>query len=344
MTGRTMNGAGPTVTRIAVDAMGGDHAPEEIVAGALLAAAEGSARILLVGEQHRLRELVPASERSIEIVDAPEAVLMDEPPAQAVRRSERTSLGVAIDLVRDGRADAVVSAGNSGAFLAIALVRLRKIEGIARPAIAAVLPAKKGPVVLIDAGANVDCRPEWLVQFAIMGSAYSRALGIENPRVGIVSVGEERAKGNAQTIEAAAMLDTAPVNFIGNLEGKDILADGADVAVTDGFVGNVVLKVGEGAASLLAGATRDTLMNANPIVKFGALLCKPALDKLKLRFSYESYGGAPLLGVRGHCIVAHGRANRNAMRNAIRAAALAAREDVVGHIEAAIAPVAAKGA
>ena len=178
-----------------------------------------------------------------------------------------------------------------------------------------------------------------------MGTAYAEcALGIASPRVGIVSVGEERAKGNTQAIEAATLLDAAPVNFIGNVDGKDILFNHADVVVTDGFVGNVVLKVGEGAANLLGGATRDTLLHSNAIVKLGALLVKPALDKLKLRFSYESYGGAPLLGVRGHCIVAHGRANRNAMRNAIRAAARAASENVVGQIERIAAPLVAKEA
>lgn len=341
MTARMLDGPGPP--RIAVDAMGGDHAPGEIVAGALLAAAEGH-EIVLVGDRTVLAPLVGRSSR-VRIVDAPEAVLMDEPPSQALRRCEATSLGIAVDLVRDGEADAVVSAGNSGAFLAIALIRLRTIEGIARPAIAAVLPARDGPVVLIDAGANVDCRPEWLVQFAIMGTAYAEgALGIAKPRVGIVSVGEERAKGNAQAIEAASLLDAAPVNFIGNVDGKDILFNHADVVVTDGFVGNVVLKVGEGAANLLGGATRDTLVHSNALVKLGALLVKPALDRLKLRFSYESYGGAPLLGVRGTCIVAHGRANRNAMRNAIRAAARAARENVVGHIESIAAPLVAKEA
>jgi glycerol-3-phosphate acyltransferase PlsX len=343
MAARMFDGQGPEVPRIAVDAMGGDYAPGEIVAGALAAADEGH-EIILVGDQRRLAPLVRRHER-VRICDAAESISMDEPPAQALRRCDTTSLGVAVNLVREGEAEAVVSAGNSGAFLAIALIRLRTIEGIARPAIAAVLPAKEGPIVLIDAGANVDCRPEWLVQFAIMGSAYAEGvLGIEAPRVGIVSVGEERAKGNAQAIEAAALLDAAPVNFVGNVEGKDILFNHADVVVTDGFVGNVILKVGEGAAVLLGSATRDTLVHSNALVKLGALLVKPALDKLKLRFSYESYGGAPLLGVRGHCIVAHGRANRNAMRNAIRAAARAARENVVGHIESVVAPLVAKEA
>ncbi|HXP91937.1 MAG TPA: phosphate acyltransferase PlsX [Candidatus Binatia bacterium] len=343
MAARMFDGHGRKAPRIAVDAMGGDHAPAEVVAGALLAAAEGH-EIVLVGDRAKLAPLIRRNER-VEIVDAPEVISMDEAPSAALRRCDVTSLGIAVDLVRDGEADAVVSAGNSGAFLAIALIRLRTIEGIARPAIAAVLPAKEGPIVLIDAGANVDCRPEWLVQFAIMGSAYAEGvLGIAAPRVGIVSVGEERAKGNAQTIEAAALLDAAPVNFVGNVEGKDILFNHADVVVTDGFVGNVILKVGEGAATLLGGATRDTLIHSNALVKLGALLVKPALDKLKLRFSYESYGGAPLLGVRGHCIVAHGRANRNAMRNAIRAASRAARENVVGHIESVAAPLVAKEA
>src|ERR1700738_3139139 len=182
---------------------------------------------------------------------------MDANASQAVRKSQGTSLGDAVDLVRDGRADAVVSAGNSGAFLAIALIRLRTIPGIARPAIGAVLPGKEGPVVLCDAGANVDCKPEWLMQFGVMGSAYARAaLGIANPRVGVISVGEEPTKGNAQVLEAAELLRRAPVDFVGNVEGKDILLNHADVVVADGVVGNVILKTAGGSATHFRERTR----------------------------------------------------------------------------------------
>ena len=321
--------------RIAVDAMGGDHAPEEIVAGAKLAEAAGDAEIILVGDEARIRALL--GESAIRVVHAPNAIAMDDHPSAALR-IENSSLAVAINLVRDGAADAVVSAGNSGAFLAIGTVRLRKIPGIARPAISVLMPGKSGPVVILDSGANVDCRPEWLVQFGVMGSAYARALlGVERPRVGIISVGEERTKGNAQTIEAARLLDLAPLNFIGNIEGRDIFNGLADVIVTDGFVGNVMLKLAEGASSVIIATMTEEVMASSPLVKLGAWLMKPAMRRARARLEYESYGGAPLLGLRGNCIVAHGRAGRTAMRNAIRAAIAEVHEDVVGKITELVA-------
>ncbi len=326
--------------------MGGDHAPAEIVAGAMLANAEGDGKILLVGERAAIAPLLngPGAD-GIEIVEAAGAVAMDEHPSHAVRRADQTSLGVAVNLVRDGSADAVVSAGNSGAFLAIALIRLRTIAGIARPAIAAVLPALRGPVVLIDAGANVDCRPEWLLQFGIMGAAYAQAvLGTANPRVGVISVGEERTKGNAVAIEAAALLEASPLTFVGNVEGKDLLETVADVVVCDGFVGNVILKFGEGVVAGAARVVVEELRGSNPLVKVGALLVKPALKRLRARFDYETYGGAPLLGVRGNCIVTHGRATRHAIRNAIRSAATESNADVVGKIAALVDPLVAREA
>jgi glycerol-3-phosphate acyltransferase PlsX len=322
---------------IAVDAMGGDKAPAEIVAGALLAHRDGLGRIILVGDERRIAPLLHG-EREIEIVHAAGAIAMDAHASYAVRNAAGTSLGDAVDLVRDGRADAVVSAGNSGAFLGIALIRLRTIPGIARPAIGAVLPGRIGPVVLCDAGANVDCRPEWLCQFGIMGSAYARAaFGIAEPRVGVISVGEERTKGNAQTIDAAALLERAPVHFVGNVEGKDVLAGVADVVVADGFVGNVLLKTAEGAASYVRDALREAYEGAGPIAKVGAFLSRRAFAELRTRTDYATYGGAPLLGVRGNCIVAHGRSDRIAIRNAIRAAADVARADLVARIGAAVA-------
>jgi len=314
--------------------MGGDHAPEEIVAGAVLAAREGLGHMLLVGDQARIAPLLSAhGDAGIETIHAPSAIAMDANPSQAIRNCDETSLGIAIGLVRDGRADAVVSAGNSGAFLAVALVRLRTIAGVARPAIAVVYPAKHGPVVVLDSGANVDCRPEWLAQFGMMGAAYARAvLGIAEPKVGIISVGEERNKGNAQTIEAAALLERAPVNFIGNVEGKDVFDNVADVFVTDGFVGNVMLKLSEGAASLIGDIVASEVKGGTLLTKLGALLVRPALRRVRDKLSYDNYGGAPLLGLRGNCIVAHGRANRFAVRSAIRAAGAEVREDVVGRI------------
>ena len=331
-----MNG---TIPRIAVDAMGGDHAPEEIVAGAILAPNEGLGHMLVVGDEARVRPLLAGYAGSaIEVLHAPSAVAMDANPSAALRNADETSLGFAVNLVRDGRADAVVSAGNSGAFLAIALVRLRTIAGVARPAIAVVYPGKLGPVVVLDSGANVDCRPEWLAQFGVMGSAYARAvLNIEQPKVGIISVGEERVKGNAQTIEASRLLEASSVNFIGNVEGKDMLFTAADVCVCDGFVGNVMLKLCEGAAALIADTVITEIKRGGPLTKLGALLVRPALRVVRDKLSYEAYGGAPLLGLRGNCIVAHGRANRVALCNAIRAAVAEVREDVVGRIGELIA-------
>jgi glycerol-3-phosphate acyltransferase PlsX len=323
--------------RIAIDAMGGDNAPGEIVAGALLAHAEGLGEMILVGDEARIRPLLGEHAGAIRIVHTAGEIAMDAPASHAMRNARGTSLGEAVELVRSGEADAVLSAGNSGAFLAIALVRLRTISGIARPAIAAVLPSRGGPVVLCDAGANVDCRPEWIAQFALMGEAYARiALGVARPRVGIVSIGEERSKGNAQTLEAAALLDEAAFDFIGPVEGKDIYEHHADVVACDGFVGNVILKTSEGAGAFINGMVRQMIADAPPLGKAGAFLLKPSFEKLRVRLRYDTYGGAPLLGVRGACIVTHGRSNRVAIHNAIRNAASLAERNLVGAIESAL--------
>ncbi len=326
--------------------MGGDHAPDEIVAGAAVAARERLGHMTLVGDRDRIQPLLRQhGDPAIEIVHAPGAIAMDAHPSAALRNCSESSLGVAIDLVREGKADAVVSAGNSGAFLAIALIRLRTIPGVARPAIAVVFPARYGPVVVLDSGANVDCRAEWLAQFGVMGSAYARAvLGIANPKVGIISVGEERVKGNALSIEAARLLERTPVNFIGNVEGKDVFTNVADVFVTDGFVGNVMLKLAEGAAALIGDIVVGEIKRGNFVEKVGALLARPALQRVRGKLSYENYGGAPLLGLRGNCIVAHGRANRTAIRSAIRAAVAEVNEDVIGRIAELVRPVAAVAA
>lgn len=320
--------------RIAVDAMGGDHAPAEIVAGALLAAELDYADVILVGDESQIRALLrgPAAGR-IAVVHAPEAVPMDQHASQALRGADKTSLGVAVSLVKEGLADAVVSAGNSGAFLAIALIKLRTIAGIARPAIATVWPALNGPTVLLDSGANMDCRPEWLEQFGVMGSAYAKAaLKIDRPRVALLSVGEEATKGNQQVLETAKLLQAAPVDFIGNIEGKDLFHTIADVVVVDGFVGNVILKTAEGMISDLARIIKDAILGGNIVTKAGAALVAPALRDLRTKFNYETYGGSPLLGLRGNCIVTHGRASRNAIKHAIRAAADEVENDVVGKI------------
>ncbi|HUY41040.1 MAG TPA: phosphate acyltransferase PlsX [Candidatus Dormibacteraeota bacterium] len=330
----------PSKPRIVVDAMGGDHAPEEIVAGVLLAAADSDAEIILTGDEARVRPLLRGEAgRRIQVCHAPETVPMDQYASQALRSADRSSLGAAVAMLKDGTADAVISAGNSGAFLAIALVKLRTIEGVARPAIATVWPALNGPTVLLDSGANVDCRPEWLMQFGIMGSAYAKeVLGIERPRVAIISIGEERTKGNQQVLEAAKLLDAAPVHFIGNVEGKDLFHNVADVIVTDGFVGNVVLKAGEGIASDLGRVLRETLLGGSLLTKLGTMMLAPELRRLRRRFDYETYGAAPLLGLRGNCLVTHGRASRNAIKHAIAAAIQEVRHDVVGTIAGLLAP------
>ncbi len=320
--------------------MGGDHAPDEVVAGALLAAQQFECDIVLVGDEPRVRALLkgPGAER-ITVNHAPEAVPMEMHASQALRTADKTSLGIAVQMVKEGIADAVVSAGNSGAFLAIALIKLRTIEGISRPAIATVWPALYGPTVLLDSGANVDCRPEWLAQFGTMGSAYAKAvLHIDTPRVAILSVGEEETKGNEQVLAASQLLKAAPIDFIGNVEGKDMFHNIADVIVADGFVGNVVLKTGEGMVADMGRLLKDTLMSGGFMTKLGALLLAPALRGLRTKFDYETYGGAPLLGLKGNCIVTHGRASRNAIRHAIRVAIEEVKADVVGKIGDLVTP------
>jgi len=327
--------------RIAIDAMGGDHAPEEIVAGALLAAHEyPGASLTLYGDEARVRALLrgPGADR-IAVVHSPESVPMDQHASQALRSADRTSLGMAVGAIKAGEADAVVSAGNSGAFLAIALIKLRTIEGIARPAIATVWPAVNGWTVLIDSGANVDCRAEWLEQFGIMGSAYASAvLGIERPKVALLSIGEERTKGNALVLEAASLLERAPVNFIGNIEGKDMFHNVADVVVADGFVGNVLLKTAEGMVAAMGEVIKDTLLRRNIMNLLGTALLAPSLRGLRRRFDYETYGGAPLLGVRGNCIYTHGRVSRRGIKGAILSAISEVEHDVVGRIGEMVTP------
>ncbi len=321
--------------------MGGDHAPEEVVAGALAAVTESDVSVILVGDEARVRALLPAAypQDRVAIVHAPDAVPMDQLASAAVRTAEKTSLGVAVTLVKRGEADAVVSAGNSGAFLAIALIRLRTIEGISRPAIATIWPGLHGPFLLLDSGANVDCRPEWLMQFGIMGSAYAKGIfRIPEPRVAVLSLGEERTKGNQQVLEAARLLETAPVKFIGNVEGKDLFHNVADVIVADGFVGNVVLKTAEGMIADLGRIMKETLLGGSLLSKIGTAMLAPALRRLRNKYDYETYGGAPLLGLRGNCIVTHGRASRNAIKHAILAAVQEADHDVVGKITELIAP------
>jgi phosphate acyltransferase len=318
--------------RIALDAMGGDNAPGEIVLGAIQAAQEQGIGVWLVGPEERLRaELARhgAAGLDLEIVHTDEVIGMDEHPAEAVRSRRRNTMTLCHELVRDGKALGAVSAGNSGAMMASALLTLRRIKGVDRPALGAVLPAADGARTLVlDVGANTDSKPEYLAQFALMGSAYMRsAFGVERPRVGLLANGEEETKGDQLTQEAHELLkataSAAGLNFIGNVEGRDINAGTVDVVVCDGFVGNVVLKLSEGLSRMILATIRKEL-TAGPISSVGALLAKPAFDRVRKQMDYEEYGGAPLLGVNGVSIVSHGRSGAKAIKNAIRVAVQAA--------------------
>lgn len=321
--------------RIAVDAMGGDLAPQAIVEGAARASLLPDYNVLLVGRETQIGPILeryPHEPGRIEIVHASEVIEMGDSPAKAVLRRKDSSLVVCGDLVKRGDAQAFVSAGNSGAGMAVATMRVGRIPGIDRPAIAAILPSKSGRVVMLDAGANIDCSVQNLVQFGTMGSIYAEeVLGIRRPRVGLLNIGEEESKGNDLTREALVALRGEPVNFIGNVEGRDIFLGGVDVVVCDGFVGNVVLKAGEGAAELLIHLVKKEL-SAHPLLKIPAALLAPALRRIKRRTDYEEVGGAPLLGVQGVCIISHGRSNAGAITNAIRAAGEAVKHGVVERI------------
>jgi len=318
------NATGRAGVRIALDAMGGDHAPQEIVRGALLAAAEYPVEILLVGREEVVRrELAAAAETipsTIEVVDAREVVEMDDTAIAPLRRKRNSSIRVCANLVAEGRADAFVSAGNTGATWTSARVVMGMIEGVSRPALAAILPNINGYTLLLDVGANVDAKPNHLREFAVMGHFYAQMVfGIEQPRVGLLSIGEEEGKGNELTKEVFRVLKETGLNFIGNAEGRDVYNGNADVVVCDGFIGNVVLKASEALGEMITRTIRAELMRTWKR-KVGGLLAKSAFDDLKRRMDYSEYGGAPLLGVKGGCIVSHGRSNAKAIKNAIRVA------------------------
>lgn len=320
---------------VAVDAMGGDYAPREIVKGAVAAAKNGIADIILVGDKGKLeRELAElGSHDGIEIVHTEQVIAMDEQPALAIRRKRDASIVVATKLVKEGRAAAVVSAGSTGAQMATALLVLGRIGHIQRPAIAAVLPSNKGPKVLLDVGTNVDCRPEFLYEFALMGSIYAqRVLEIENPRVGLLNIGAEDNKGNELTIEAFKLLQTAPVIFAGNVEGRDILTGEADVIVCDGFLGNVLLKFAEGLAQALFTMIKAEV-DKGLRTKVGAALTLPAFKSVKKQMDYTEYGGVPLLGVRGISIICHGSSDARTIMNAVRVAVKCEEQELVRSLE-----------
>ena len=312
------------MARIAVDAMGSDRDPGEIVAGALEARADGIEPVLF-GDPS-------VDPHGLEFHETTSVIEMDESPAEAVRAKPESSLVQAVRAVAEGSADAVVSAANTGAMLAAGLFELRRIPGVLRPAIAVPIPGRRGPSVLLDCGANADARPEHLVQFAAMGSVFAEEiLEIRNPEVRLLSIGEEPEKGNQLTLEAHELLAASDLNFKGNTEGRDILAGASDVVVTDGFTGNVTLKLLEGTILSLFDALR-TEIAATATGKLGGLLIRPAARRLRHRLDPETFGGAYLLGLRGLVVIAHGNSSRTAIANAIRLAARGVEHDVVGRL------------
>lgn len=332
------------MTKIVLDAMGGDLAPKATVEGAIWAARELGVEVVLVGREDVVRaelDRLDGSRLPITVVHASQVIEMDDQPAAAVRAKSDSSLVVGMDLVRAGQADGFVSAGNSGGVLAAALFRLGRIPGVQRPALSTVYPTVNSRELLLDVGANTDCKPEYLLQFAIMGAAHARlVLGVERPRVGIVSTGEEEGKGSTLSKEAYALIKSSNLNFVGNIDGKDIPLGLADVLVADGFTGNVVLKTSEGVAHLLLTVMKQEIKRS-ALGKAGALLVKGALKEMGRRMDYTEYGGAPLLGVAGVAIVAHGRSNARAIKNAIRLAQRSVENDLIAAIQEAIASSAA---
>jgi phosphate acyltransferase len=307
--------------RIALDAMGGDHAPETLVRGALDAVTEHDLEVILVGDEAALApELEEAGEipPGLHVHHASEVVEMEDHPSTALRRKKDSSLRVAFDLVRDGEAQALVSAGNSGAALAMGIFVLKRVPGVTRPAIVATIPTTHGPVVLLDAGANVDCKPELLRQFALMGSVFSEvALGCERPRVGLLSNGEEKEKGNDTTRAADALIAGLPIHYTGYVEAREIYAGSVDVVVADGFVGNIVLKVTEGVAEQVAAQIRQAVQG-HPVSMAGAMLMRGAFRRTRETLEYSEIGGALLMGVQGCTVIAHGRADRRAICSALK--------------------------
>jgi glycerol-3-phosphate acyltransferase PlsX len=324
---------------IAVDAMGGDKAPVPEVEGAIQAARQFGHRIILVGDRDEISQRMDAHGEScrelpIEIVHATERITMDDHAAKAARSKKGSSMHTCARLVADGKADGYLSAGNTGACMAIAKMVLGKVPGVDRPALSGVFPSLKGtPVVVVDVGANVDCEPAMMAQFGLMGQIYSRlVLKVKNPRVGLLSIGEEEHKGNALTRDATPLLKDMAFNFIGNVEGGDLFSGHADVIICDGFVGNVALKVAEGLAEMMSKMLKESL-TATISSKIGYALSRSAFKDFKKRIDYSEIGGAPLLGVKGVCIICHGRSDANAIKNAIRVAAEFASSNMNQRIE-----------
>jgi phosphate acyltransferase len=338
------------MTTIALDAMGGDHAPRTEVEGAILAARELDVRVLLVGIEETLRQELKrhkARDLPIEIVNASDVITMNDSPAHAFRRKKDSSLHIAARLVRDGQAEALVSAGNTGAVMTVARFVIGTLPSVDRLALAFAFPNMKEKVsIILDVGANVDSKPDHIEQFAVMGEIYYRTIwGVKKPRVALLSIGEEEAKGNDLTREASGRLKQTSLNFVGNIEGRDVFRGNVDVIVCDGFIGNIVLKLSEGLVEHIGGMLKKAI-KSSLTSQLGYALSKRAFDDFRKRTDYSEYGGAPLLGVRGITIIGHGRSNPNAIKNAIRVAAELCRSRVNEKIEqelSASAALAARG-
>ncbi len=330
---------------VAVDAMGGDDAPEALVTGAVEAAARAPISVLLVGSAPALRSALDrhdAGHLSVGIVDASEVVGMEEAPLVALRRKPTASIKVAADLVGQSGAHALFSAGHTGATFLAAHGAFGVLAGVERPALAVTVPTRSGAAVLLDVGANLECRANHLVQFGVMGAAYARVdLGLANPRVGLLSIGEEAGKGNDLIRDAHAGLTAAPVAFVGNIGAQDLFSGRADVVVCDGFTGNIALKVGEGVVDVIDAMLREEL-SARPVARLGAWLSRAALRRFRQRVDYAEYGGAPLLGVGRVTVVGHGRSSARAVRSGILMAARLVEERVLERLAEALAAVAVR--
>jgi phosphate acyltransferase len=329
--------------RVAVDAMGGDHAPSHIVDGAVAAVRHLDVEIALVGQTAALEAALDSHpdwrSLDLEIVEAPDVIGMADAPMASLRRKPRASIRVAADLVASGQAATLFSAGSTGATVMAAHAAFGMIPGVDRPALAATIPTRLTPTVLLDAGANVECRPQHLLQFAVMGGAYARlALKVAQPRIGLLSIGEEETKGNDLTREAHRLLKASPVKFVGNIEARDLYSGAADVIVCDGFTGNVVLKTSEGLVETVEELLGDELQGTFSS-QVGYLLSRRAFRRFRRRVDYSEYGGAPLLGVGGLVLVGHGRSSAKAVRNAIAMAYRLASSDFVRRVEQDIAAI-----
>ncbi len=325
------------IITIAVDAMGGDAAPTENIQGALQAADDKSLRIILVGDADTIRSKMTAHPSNVLIKHAAEVIEMHEHPVQAIKKKPQSSLVVAANLVKDGQADALLSAGNTGACAAAGLLVLGRLGSVSRPAIATLFPTRKGFSLLLDAGANADCKPENLVEFARMGTIYvRRILGIDEPSVGLLNIGEESSKGNFLALKSYNLIKQTNIKFTGNVEGRDLPEGRTDIVVCDGFTGNITLKLMEGIAGSIFDEMR-VMVDRSVQARIGAALLFSRFKELKTKLNPESYGGSPLLGVKGVVIIAHGRSSANAIANAVRSAADAVRAQIVECIEGDLA-------